>query len=214
MEIGSGVLGLNPATSGLGLGIDGFLLARDMGAMPLNTGTPMVGLEGTLRGGKGGTDTNLAMLSNGESVLNQKATSSLGIGNIAALNLLGAGGLGAGLVMGMLEKKKDYTDLQGEGFVKGMNKLANTRTASLVNFDFSRNDSSQNMTRNIDQAFFTQLADTLAGANTQGTIINNVTNNNVSAPQGQASDDSGSSSGGFSDGGLDFVRIRYLSGLM
>jgi len=214
LEIGSGVLGLNPATSGLGLGIDGFLLARDMGAMPLNTGTPMVGLEGTLRGGKGGTDTNLAMLSNGESVLNQKATSSLGIGNIAALNLLGAGGLGAGLVMGMLEKKKDYTDLQGEGFVKGMNKLANTRTASLVNFDFSRNDSSQNMTHNIDQAFFTQLADTLAGANTQGTIINNVTNNNVSAPQGQASDDSGSSSGGFSDGGLDFVRIRYLSGLM
>ena len=217
LELTSGLAGIVPGIgTKTGLAIDGFLLARDMGIMPLNTGTPLVGLEGTLRGGKGGTDTNLAMLSNGESVLNQKATSSLGVGNIAALNLLGVGGLGAGIVMGMLEKKKDYTDLQGEGFVKGMNKLAssNTRSASLVNFDFSRNDSSQNMTHNIDQAFFTQLADTLAGANTQGTIINNVTNNNVSAPQGQASDDSGSSSGGFSDGGLDFARIRYLSGLM
>ena len=214
LEITSGVLGLNPATTGLGMGIDGFLLARDLGAMPLNTGTPLVGLEGLLRGGKGGVDTNHALLSNGESVLNQKATASLGAGNIAALNLLGVGGLGAGIVMGMMEKKKDYTDLQGEGFVKGMTKLANTRTASLFNFDFSRNDSSQNMTHNIDQAFFTQLADTLAGANTQGTVINNVTNNNVNAPQGQASDDSGFSSGGFSDGGLDFARIRYLSGLM
>ena len=33
LEIGSGVLGLNPATTGLGLGIDGFLLARDMGVV-------------------------------------------------------------------------------------------------------------------------------------------------------------------------------------
>ena len=43
LEIGSGVLGLNPATTGLGLGIDGFLLARDMGVMPLKKGVVATG---------------------------------------------------------------------------------------------------------------------------------------------------------------------------
>ena len=215
LELTSGLAGIVPGIgTKAGLGIDAYLLARDFGLMPLNTGTPLVGLEGTLRNGKTGTDTNHALLSNGESVLNQKATAQLGPGNIAALNLLGVGGLGAGIVMGMLDKRKDYTDLQGEGFVKGMNKLSGARSASLVNFDFSRNDSSQNMSQNIDQAFITKLTDTLSGIGTEGSVINNITNNNITAPQGQASDDSGPSSGGFSDGGLDFARIRYLSGLM
>ncbi len=215
LEITSGLAGIVPGIgTKTGLAIDGYLLARDMGIMPLNTGTPHVGLEGTLRGKKGGTDTNLAMLSNGESVLNQKATASLGIGNIAALNLLGAGGLGAGLVMGMMRKKKDYTDLQGEGFVKGMNKLSGARSASLVNFDFSRNDSSQNMSQNIDQAFFTKLSDTLAGSGNQGAVVQNITNNNVTTAPSTAGDDSGASANGFSDASLDFVRVRFLSGLM
>ena len=207
LELTSGLAGIVPGIgTKAGLGIDAYLLARDFGLMPLNTGTPLVGLEGTLRNGKTGTDTNHALLSNGESVLNQKATAQLGPGNIAALNLLGVGGLGAGIVMGMLDKRKDYTDLQGEGFVKGMNKLSGARSASLINFDFSRNDSSQNMSQNIDKAFITKLTDTLSGIGTEGSVINNITNNNITAPQGQASDDSGPSSGGFSDGGLDFTK--------
>ena len=38
LELSSGLLGLTPATTGLGFGIDGFLLARDLGMTPMRTG--------------------------------------------------------------------------------------------------------------------------------------------------------------------------------
>ena len=54
LEIGSGILGLTPATTGLGLMIDGYLFGRDMGLMPM---------------AKGGTGSLSSLL--GPSILNQ-----------------------------------------------------------------------------------------------------------------------------------------------
>ena len=68
LEISSGVLGLNPATTGLGMGIDGFLLARDLGAIQM------------AKGGTGSLITSLL----GPSILN-KATVAGFTGNNAVV---------------------------------------------------------------------------------------------------------------------------------
>ena len=42
LEVASGLLGLTPFTTGLGLGIDGFLLARDLGMTPMREGGSII----------------------------------------------------------------------------------------------------------------------------------------------------------------------------
>ena len=79
LEISSGVLGLNPATTGLGLGIDGFLLARDLGVTGMNKG-------GYIPPGGPNKDTVPALLTRGEYVMNRDATSRIGVPALNAMN--------------------------------------------------------------------------------------------------------------------------------
>ena len=72
LEISSGILGLNPATTGLGLGIDGFLLARDLGVTGMNKG-------GYVPGGGPNKDTVPTVLTRGEFVMNRAATNRIGV---------------------------------------------------------------------------------------------------------------------------------------
>ena len=79
LEISSGILGLNPATTGLGLGIDGFLLARDLGVTGMNKG-------GYVPGGGPNKDTVPTVLTRGEFVMNRAATNRIGVDNLNAMN--------------------------------------------------------------------------------------------------------------------------------
>ena len=80
LEISSGILGLNPATTGLGLGIDGFLLARDLGVTGMN--------DGGFVGPSGGPnkDTVPTLLTRGEFVMNRAATNRVGVDTLNAIN--------------------------------------------------------------------------------------------------------------------------------
>ena len=80
LEISSGILGLNPATTGLGLGIDGFLLARDLGVTGMNQGG-FVGPDGGPN-----KDTVPTLLTRGEFVMNRNATNRIGVDNLNAMN--------------------------------------------------------------------------------------------------------------------------------
>ena len=208
LELISGLAGIVPGIgTKTGMGIDAYLLARDFGIMPLESGTPHVGLEGLLGGRYG--DKNLALLSSGESVLNRDATRKLGPGNIAALNLNSKNG-------GFFDRKSVKEQKIQNDFMTSMSTfMQGLNRTSLVNFDFSRNtDNSQNMHQNINVAQVNRILDALENGGAGETqVVQQITNNYTSPPQAETEGDSGGNSGGFSDGGLDFARLRYLSGL-
>ena len=79
LEITSGLLGATGTTPGLGLAIDGYLLGRDLGALPRNDG-------GEIPGGGPNKDTVLTHLTRGEFVMNRDATNRIGVDTLNALN--------------------------------------------------------------------------------------------------------------------------------
>ena len=79
LEITSGLLGATGTTPGLGLAIDGYLLGRDLGALPRNDG-------GLIPGGGPNKDTVPTLLTRGEFVMNRDATNRIGVGTLNAMN--------------------------------------------------------------------------------------------------------------------------------
>ena len=79
LEITSGLLGATGTTPGLGLAIDGYLLGRDLGALPRNDG-------GLIPGGGPNKDTTLTHLTRGEFVMNRAATNRIGVPTLNAMN--------------------------------------------------------------------------------------------------------------------------------
>ena len=79
LEITSGLLGATGTTPGIGLAIDGFLLGRDLGALPRNDG-------GLIPGYGPNKDTVPTLLTRGEFVMNRAATNRIGVDNLNAMN--------------------------------------------------------------------------------------------------------------------------------
>ena len=79
LEITSGLLGATGTTPGIGLAIDGYLLGRDLGALPRNDG-------GLIPGGGPNKDTVPTLLTRGEFVMNRDATNRIGVGTLNAMN--------------------------------------------------------------------------------------------------------------------------------
>jgi len=79
LEITSGLLGATGTTPGIGLAIDGYLLGRDLGALPRNDG-------GLIPGGGPNKDTVPTLLTRGEFVMNRAATNRIGVDNLNAMN--------------------------------------------------------------------------------------------------------------------------------
>ena len=79
LEITSGLLGATGTTPGIGLAIDGYLLGRDLGALPRNDG-------GLIPGYGPNKDTVPTLLTRGEFVMNRAATNRIGVDNLNAMN--------------------------------------------------------------------------------------------------------------------------------
>ena len=79
LEITSGLLGATGTTPGIGLAIDGYLLGRDLGALPRNDG-------GLIPGGGPNKDTVPTLLTRGEFVMNRNATNRIGVDTLNAMN--------------------------------------------------------------------------------------------------------------------------------
>ena len=123
LEITSGMLGMVPGLgSGIGLGIDGFLLARDLGMMPMAKGGIVKGVRGKglpmMLGGLGGTRALVGEGGSDEAVLplNKKTFRNFGQGFIDAIK----------------DNKSEYAKITGLGVFSG---IGNARSGGL--FDLS-----------------------------------------------------------------------------
>ena len=155
LEITSGMLGMVPGLgSGIGLGIDGFLLARDLGMMPMAKGGIVKGVRGKglpmMLGGLGGTRALVGEGGSDEAVLplNKKTFLSFGLGFIDAIKAkqsdfvknLGMGvfsgigdaargGLFEGIGTGIQNLVDNFKDISGnikDRFINFKNSLTNT----------------------------------------------------------------------------------------
>ena len=155
LEITSGMLGMVPGLgSGIGLGIDGFLLARDLGMMPMAKGGIVKGVRGKglpmMLGGLGGTRAVVGEGGSDEAVLplNKKTFLSFGLGFIDAIKAkqsdfvknLGMGvfsgigdaargGLFEGIGTGIQNLVDNFKDISGnikDRFINFKNSLTNT----------------------------------------------------------------------------------------
>ena len=113
LEFGSGLLGLMPGLgTKAGLAIDGYLIARDMGLTPLNTGGRLSGFP-----------VNSFLSVNGRPLAsfnepnNKESVQIVRDGEDAAIEQ------GKGIVMGMLKKRSVYTNLQADGVENAMQNL-------------------------------------------------------------------------------------------
>ncbi len=104
LEFMSGMLGLNPAMTGLGMYIDGYLLARDLGLVPMATGAITDGPVNALIGEKGR-----------EAVFPLEGTEGRKTFQL----------FGEGIVDGMVSKKKNYIALHDEGLYGGLERAKN-----------------------------------------------------------------------------------------
>ena len=111
LELSSGLLGLTPATTGLGFGIDGFLLARDLGMTPMRTG-------GTIYPSR----TN-SMLSVGGRMFNFNEPGNKEVVRVEKDNEDRFVEQGIGIVEGMKKKKNDYVSLQATGVESALSGL-------------------------------------------------------------------------------------------
>jgi len=107
LEIGSGVLGLNPATTGLGLGIDGFLLARDMGVVNMRERGRIIPSGANVPFNVGGQ-----MFS-----MNENGQESLRVERDDKSRHLDAG---IGFIEAMKSRKNDYVKILGSGVYSGI----------------------------------------------------------------------------------------------
>ena len=113
LEVGSGVAGLFPGVgTKLGLGLDAYLIGRDAGLTPFNTGGRLSGFP-----------VNSFLSVNGRPLAsfnepnNKESVQIVRDGEDAAIEQ------GKGIVMGMLKKKSLYTALQADGVESAMNNL-------------------------------------------------------------------------------------------
>jgi hypothetical protein len=111
LEISSGVLGLNPATTGLGMGSDGYLLARDLGAVPMRTGGTIYPSRTNSMLNVGGRGFSFNEPGNKEVVRVEKDTDNRFIE------------MGEGIVEGFKKKKSDYIALNSIGVERGLRTL-------------------------------------------------------------------------------------------
>ena len=111
LEITSGLLGATGTTPGLGLAIDGYLLGRDLGAMPMRTG-------GTIYPGV----TN-SMLNVGGRAFSFNEPGNKEVVRVEKDNDDRFVDMGMGIVDGFKKRKGDYTALQAIGVERGFSSL-------------------------------------------------------------------------------------------
>ena len=112
LEFMSGMLGLNPAMTGLGMYIDGYLLARDLGLVPMKTGGRLSGFAA-----------NSTLSVNGMPLASFNEP-----GNPESIQIVRDDKdtpieQGKGIVEGMLKKKNDYAALTSMGVERGLQTL-------------------------------------------------------------------------------------------
>ena len=193
LEIGSGVLGLNPATSGLGLGIDGFLLARDMGAVPMAEGGIPTGSNvlAMLNDRKDKTPEMVTPLNDetfikfGEGILNanKRNYSEFSRQNASWLTNMGGSGEGDNSLFKINFGGNDKVDL--DGISSNVREIA--PAINQLSRDLNNNAGSSN-------------------------IVNNTTNN-YGGTGGKPDQGAESSGGNFSSSGLDAFRLQYIGSL-
>ena len=112
LEIGSGLLGLSPKTTGLGLLIDSYLLSRDLGIVPMKTGGKLSGFAAnSLLSVNGMPLASFNEPGNPESIQIIRDDKDTPIEQ------------GKGIVEGMLKKKNDYAALTSMGVERGLQTL-------------------------------------------------------------------------------------------
>ena len=193
LEIGSGVLGLNPATTGLGLGIDGFLLARDMGAVPMAEGGIPKGSNvlAMLNDRKDKTPEMVTPLNDetfikfGEGILNanKRNYSEFSRQNASWLANIGGSGEGDNSLFKINFAGNDKVDL--DGISSNVREIA--PAINQLSRDLNNNAGSSN-------------------------IVNNTTNN-YGGTGGKPDQGAESSGGNFSSSGLDAFRLQYIGSL-
>ena len=193
LEIGSGVLGLNPATTGLGLGIDGFLLARDMGAVPMAEGGIPKGSNvlAMLNDRKDKTPEMVTPLNDetfikfGEGILNanKRNYSEFSRQNASWLSNMGGSGEGDNSLFKINFGGNDKVDL--DGISSNVREIA--PAINQLSRDLNNNAGSSN-------------------------IVNNTTNN-YGGTGGKPDQGAESSGGNFSSSGLDAFRLQYIGSL-
>ena len=112
LEITSGLLGATGTTPGLGLAIDGFLLGRDLGVMPMRTGGKMSGFPlNSLLSVNGKALASFNEPGNPESIVVERDNEDKFVD------------MGKGIIDGFKQRRGDYTALQASGVEKGINTL-------------------------------------------------------------------------------------------
>ena len=112
LEITSGLLGATGTTPGLGLAIDGFLLGRDLGVMPMRTGGKMSGFPlNSLLSVNGKALASFNEPGNPESIVVERDNENRFVD------------MGKGIVDGFKERRGDYVALQASGVESGINTL-------------------------------------------------------------------------------------------
>ena len=113
LEITSGLLGATGTTPGLGLAIDGYLLGRDLGALPMRTGGRISGFAAnSLLSVNGKALASFNEPGNPESIVVERDNEDRFVD------------MGKGIVDGFKERKGDYTALQALGVERGLNTLS------------------------------------------------------------------------------------------
>ena len=111
LEVASGLLGLTPFTTGLGLGIDGFLLARDLGMTPMRERGSIIPQGANVPFNIGGR-----MFS-----MNENGQERMRIEKDDDSRHLDAG---LGFIEAMKSRKNDYVKIMGQGVYSGIGDAA------------------------------------------------------------------------------------------
>ena len=112
LELASGLMGLTPKLSGAGMTLDAYLLARDLGVVPMNTGGNMSGFP-----------TNSLISVNGMPVATFNEPQNPESIQIVRDDKNTPIEQGKGIVEGMLKKKNDYAALTSMGVERGLQTL-------------------------------------------------------------------------------------------
>ena len=112
LEITSGMLGATGVGSSVGLAIDGYLLGRDLGALPMRTGGRMSGFAAnSLLSVNGKPVASFNEPGNPESIVVERDNEDKFVD------------MGKGIIDGFKQRRGDYTALQASGVEKGINTL-------------------------------------------------------------------------------------------
>ena len=140
LEITSGMLGATGVGSSVGLAIDGYLLGRDLGALPMRTGGRMSGFAAnSLLSVNGVPLASFNEPGNPESIVVERDNVDRSIE------------MGEGIVEGFKNKKRDYIALQSTGVERGLRTLGSDGFfTGLFN---TTKDFTNNITSNLKNPF-------------------------------------------------------------